>query len=46
MDSNSEWLPGKLLLSNNVHDYKFVSQGKVEIPGVDDGEELLLTDVS
>lgn len=39
-------ISGKLLLSNDVHDYKFVSQGKVEIAGVDDGEELLLTDVS
>lgn len=36
----------KLLLSNKIHEYKFVSQGKVDIPGVDDGEELLLTDVS
>lgn len=35
-----------LLLSNNVHDYYFVSQGKTTIPGLDDGEELLITDVS
>lgn len=35
-----------LLLSNNVHDYYFVSQGKTTIPGLDDGEELLVTDVS
>ncbi|XP_003747771.1 myosin heavy chain, muscle [Galendromus occidentalis] len=39
-------LKGKLMLSNDVHDYKFVSHGKVEIPGVDDGEELLLTDTA
>lgn len=35
-----------LLLSNNVNDYYFVSQGKTTIPGLDDGEELLVTDVS
>jgi len=34
------------LLSNNVNDYYFVAQGKTSIPGVDDGEELTLTDVS
>jgi hypothetical protein len=26
-------------------DYQIVSQGKTSIPGVDDGEELTLTDV-
>lgn len=34
------------LLSNNVNDYHFVSQGKTTIPNVDDGEECLITDVS
>lgn len=34
------------LLSNNVNDYHFVSQGKTSIPGVDDGEEFKITDVS
>jgi len=33
-------------LSNNIHDYVNVSQGKTTIPNVDDGEECLLTDVS
>jgi hypothetical protein len=33
-------------LSNNINDYYYVSQGKTIIPNVDDGEELLLTDVS
>lgn len=33
-------------MSNNVYDYVFVSQGKVTIPNVDDGEECTLTDVS
>ncbi|KAI4456287.1 myosin heavy chain non-muscle [Holotrichia oblita] len=32
------------LLSNDIHDYFFVSQGKTTIPNVDDGEEILLTD--
>ena len=34
------------LLSNDVHDYPFQSQGKTEIPGVDDGAEMKDTDVS
>lgn len=33
------------LLSNNIHDYNIVAQGKTSIPGVDDGEEFTLTDV-
>lgn len=32
-------------LSDDIHDYYFVSQGKTTIPNVDDGEELSLTDV-
>lgn len=35
----------KCLLSNNIMDYHVVAQGKTSIPGVDDGEELELTDV-
>lgn len=34
------------LLSNDIHDYYFVSQGKTTIPNVDDGEEMLAADVS
>lgn len=34
------------LLSNDVHDYYNVAQGKITIPNVDDGEECQLTDVS
>lgn len=33
-------------LSNNVYDYVFVSQGKITVPGIDDSEEVVLTDVS
>lgn len=33
-------------LSNDIYDYYNVSQGKVTIPNVDDGEECQLTDVS
>jgi hypothetical protein len=33
------------MLSNNIMDYIVVAQGKTSIPGVDDGEELELTDV-
>jgi hypothetical protein len=32
-------------LSDNVHDYNNVAQGKITIPNVDDGEECTLTDV-
>lgn len=34
------------LLSNDIHEYHNVAQGKITIPNVDDGEELQLTDVS
>lgn len=33
-------------LSENIYDYYNVSQGKVTIPNMDDGEEFSLTDVS
>ncbi len=33
-------------LSDNIYDYYNVSQGKVTIPNMDDGEEFALTDVS
>jgi len=32
-------------LSDNIYDYYNVSQGKITIPNVDDGEEFTLTDV-
>ena len=34
------------LFSNDIHDYYYCSQGKTEIPGVDDEEEANLTDVA
>ncbi|XP_014231486.1 myosin heavy chain, muscle isoform X14 [Trichogramma pretiosum] len=37
-------LKEKCLLSNKITDYYFVSQGKTTIPGLDDGEEMLITD--
>jgi len=36
----------RLLLDKDIKKYHFVSQGKTEIPGVDDKEEHLVTDVS
>lgn len=33
-------------LTDNIYDYYNVSQGKVTIPNMDDGEEFALTDVS
>ncbi|XP_029155877.1 myosin heavy chain, muscle isoform X15 [Nylanderia fulva] len=44
MSGSVKGLKEMLLLSNNIHDYYFVSQGKTTIPGLDDGEELLVTD--
>ncbi|XP_066140643.1 myosin heavy chain, muscle isoform X39 [Euwallacea fornicatus] len=37
-------LKEQCLLSNNIMDYNFVSQGKTKIPSVDDAEECTLTD--
>lgn len=34
------------MLSNDIKDYYNVAQGKTTIPGLDDGEECTLTDVS
>lgn len=34
------------LLSDDIYEYNFVSQGKISIAGVDDAEEMSLTDVS
>lgn len=34
------------LLTENILDYHFVSQGKTTIPNMDDGEEFTITDVS
>lgn len=33
-------------LTDNIYDYYNVSQGKITIPNMDDGEEFSLTDVS
>lgn len=33
-------------LSNRIADYHYISQGKTRIPGVNDGEEFQVTDVS
>jgi hypothetical protein len=34
------------LLGADIYEYNYISQGKITIPSVDDGEELQLTDVS
>ncbi|GFV63848.1 myosin heavy chain, muscle [Trichonephila clavipes] len=44
MSGKIKKLKEKVLLSNNIRDYHFVSQGKTDIPGVDDGEDMLVTD--
>ena len=33
-------------LSDDIHDYHFVSQGKVTVASIDDAEEMQFTDVS
>ncbi|XP_076312164.1 myosin heavy chain, muscle-like isoform X3 [Tachypleus tridentatus] len=37
-------LKDKLLVAKDIHKYHFVSQGKTEIPGLDDGDEFMVTD--
>ncbi|XP_043470835.1 myosin heavy chain, muscle isoform X31 [Leptopilina heterotoma] len=44
MSGSVKGLKEMCLLSNNIRDYYFVSQGKTTIPGLDDGEELTVTD--
>lgn len=35
-----------LLLSDDIYQYHYVSQGKIEIPNVNDGQEFVDTNVS
>ncbi|XP_077276644.1 myosin heavy chain isoform X17 [Temnothorax americanus] len=44
MSGSVKGLKDMCYLSNNIYDYVNVSQGKITIPNVDDGEECLLTD--
>ncbi|XP_034947022.1 myosin heavy chain, muscle isoform X25 [Chelonus insularis] len=44
MSGSVKGLKEMCLLSNDIHDYYNVAQGKITIPNVDDGEECLLTD--
>ncbi|XP_070153019.1 myosin heavy chain, muscle isoform X1 [Polyergus mexicanus] len=44
MSGSVKGLKDMCLLTNDITDYYFVSQGKTTIPNVDDGEECLLTD--
>merc|ERR1712226_654018 len=37
-------LKGKCLLTNDIYDYNYVSQGKVKVESIDDNEELEYTD--
>ncbi|KAI8436475.1 hypothetical protein MSG28_010041 [Choristoneura fumiferana] len=45
MSGSVPGLKAKCLLSNDVNDYHIVAQGKTVIPGLDDGEEMNLTDL-
>ncbi|XP_035730491.1 myosin heavy chain, muscle isoform X45 [Vespa mandarinia] len=44
MSGSVKGLKEMCFLSNNIHDYHNVAQGKTTIPNVDDGEECQLTD--
>uniref|UniRef100_A0A182TPX7 Myosin heavy chain n=1 Tax=Anopheles melas TaxID=34690 RepID=A0A182TPX7_9DIPT len=44
MSGSVKGLKEMCFLSNDIYDYNSVSQGKITIPNVDDGEECLLTD--
>ncbi|XP_076246109.1 myosin heavy chain isoform X12 [Calliopsis andreniformis] len=44
MSGSVPGLKDMCFLSNNIYDYVNVSQGKITIPNVDDGEECMLTD--
>ncbi|XP_077289746.1 myosin heavy chain isoform X34 [Arctopsyche grandis] len=44
MSGAVDGLKAKCLLSDNIYDYYNVSQGKITIPSMDDGEECSLTD--
>ncbi|XP_076397225.1 myosin heavy chain isoform X15 [Megachile rotundata] len=44
MSGSVPGLKDMCMLSNNIYDYVNVSQGKITIPNVDDGEECQLTD--
>ncbi|XP_076671819.1 myosin heavy chain isoform X17 [Andrena cerasifolii] len=44
MSGSVKGLKDMCFLSNNIYDYYNVSQGKITIPNVDDGEECVLTD--
>ncbi|XP_063536268.1 myosin heavy chain, muscle isoform X6 [Cydia strobilella] len=44
MSGSVDGLKTKCFLSNDIYDYYNVSQGKITIPNMDDGEECQLTD--
>ncbi|XP_021706795.1 myosin heavy chain, muscle-like isoform X2 [Aedes aegypti] len=46
MSGSVKGLKEMCFLSNDIYDYVNVSQGKITIPNVDDGEECMLTDVA
>ena len=40
------WISERYGLSDNIRDYKFVSQAEITVPGMNDTEEWGITDVS
>ncbi|CAL4070934.1 unnamed protein product [Meganyctiphanes norvegica] len=43
MSNHVDYLKKMCLLSNEIHDYHFVSQGKVTVDSIDDAEEMAFT---
>ncbi|XP_045582191.1 myosin heavy chain, muscle isoform X2 [Procambarus clarkii] len=44
MSDQIEWIKPNCLLSNNIYDYHYVSQGKVTVPSIDDKEDMQFCD--
>lgn len=44
MSNQIKWIKPMCLLSNDIHDYHFVSQGKVTVASIDDKEDMQFTD--
>jgi len=45
-ETNKKFVVEFCILTSRISDYPLISQGKTRIPGVNDGEDFELTDVS
>ncbi|XP_071512369.1 myosin heavy chain, muscle-like isoform X1 [Panulirus ornatus] len=44
MSDQIDWIKPMCCLSNDIYDYHYVSQGKVTVPSIDDGEDIQFCD--